>query len=147
MSGQFTLPASNRLRSKKCIDELFKNGRGIIVKPLRITWLTEKASESHHNGCEILVSVSKRNFKRSNKRNTIKRRLREAWRLNSVDFNHLLINNNLSLYLAIIYTDKEIVEYKIIEQSLTTAIDKINNKIASLLQTKEEHPHLNQNNN
>lgn len=134
MSKQFAFPSSQRLRSKKRIDELFKNGRGIVVKPLRITWIAESATETHKAGCEILVSVSKRNFKRSNKRNTIKRRLRESWRLNSSEFNQLITDKNISIFVAIIYTDKEIAEFKTIETNLITAIDKLKKKLEPLVE-------------
>ncbi len=63
-----------RLKQKKDIDRLFKEGRIKYGHDLLLRYIFEKQSE----GCCFGVSVSKSKFKRAVDRNRIKRQLREA---------------------------------------------------------------------
>lgn len=77
-----TLKKRERLCSMKLTNRLF-NGAGshsMAAFPVRIVWM-EKEREEHESPIQILVSVSKRHFKRAVKRNRVKRQLREAYRL------------------------------------------------------------------
>ena len=75
---EFGFPSSEKLKAKKDIDRLFKEGKWITTGNLRIIWL---ASESE---TKVGVSVSKRYFKKAVHRNRVKRLLREAYRLNKL---------------------------------------------------------------
>ncbi len=55
---EFGFPSSEKLKAKKDIDRLFKEGKWITTGNLRIIWL---ASESE---TKVGVSVSKRYFKK-----------------------------------------------------------------------------------
>ena len=77
-----TLSKRERLCSMKLTDRLF-NGAGshsAAAFPLRIVWM-EKERDGQEAPVQILVSVSKRHFKRAVKRNRVKRQIREAYRL------------------------------------------------------------------
>jgi ribonuclease P protein component len=66
----------------KLTDRLF-NGAGshsMAAFPLRVVWM-EKERDGQESPVQILVSVSKRHFKRAVKRNRVKRQIREAYRL------------------------------------------------------------------
>ena len=77
-----TLSKRERLCSMKLTDRLF-NGAGshsMAAFPLRVVWM-EKERDGQESPVQILVSVSKRHFKRAVKRNRVKRQIREAYRL------------------------------------------------------------------
>ena len=75
-----TLHKSERLDKKKVIDKMFSGGaRSFSVFPLRVVYLPVEELEAP---VSILVSVSKRRFKRAVKRNRVKRQIREAYRKN-----------------------------------------------------------------
>lgn len=59
---------------------MFAGGsRSFSIFPLRVVWLPAEELDVQ---ASILISVSKRRFKRAVKRNRIKRQIREAYRLN-----------------------------------------------------------------
>lgn len=62
------------------IEKMFAGGsRSFSVFPLRVVYLPVEELEAP---VSILVSVSKRRFKRAVKRNRVKRQIREAYRMN-----------------------------------------------------------------
>lgn len=106
------LPRSERLRSKKEIGQLFELGRSSSRKPLRVV-----SVQSENNA--ILVSVPKRLFKRAVDRNLLKRRIREAYRLNR----QLLGEHKFRI--AILYTSGTIHSYATIEASLCAIMTEL----------------------
>ncbi len=113
-----TLHRQQRLRGKIAIAKLFKTGKAKIAYPLRICYLLNEQSND-----QIVVSVPKKLFKRAYKRNLLKRRIREAYRLNQ----HLISNSEQHKQIAFMYISKEIATYKEIENSVITLLNKINN--------------------
>jgi len=109
-----SLPKSERLSSKKAIGELFDKGRSGVVFPVRYLFI-ENGKEIN----SILVSVSKRHFKRANRRNLIKRRIREAYRINKSP----LKGKNLDI--ALIYISKEAEEFGAIEAAIKRIISRL----------------------
>jgi len=75
-----TLPKSERLCGKKPVAALMDRGRGGVSGCLRYRFLRREGIEADAPA-RILVSVPKRNFKRAVKRNLLKRRIRESYRL------------------------------------------------------------------
>ena len=75
----------------------------------------------------ILFSTPKKFHKRANKRNTIRRRMREIYRLNK----QLLVEplGNRRIELALIYSSKTLHDYKTIEHALRKSLEQI---VASL---------------
>ena len=72
------LKKEERLSLQKSVEALFEPGhQSFSAFPLRAVFLSTEES-----GVRILVSVSKRHFKRAVRRNRIKRQMREAFRKN-----------------------------------------------------------------
>ena len=100
--GKLTFHKKERLSSKKLIQELFEKGSSFYLFPFKVFFMPnpDQASDGH----QVVISVSKRNFKRSVDRNLIKRRVREGYRLNKT-----LLSTNNKLLIAYIYSVKEIL--------------------------------------
>jgi ribonuclease P protein component len=125
----FAYPKIERLRSKILIDKVFENGRKQYNSNLKIIWLAHILPEQVP--VQSLVSVSKRRFKRANKRNLLKRRLREAFRKNKNDFYKSIENAGIQIALVIIYNSDSLSDFKSIEENLLTAFENIKSKISS----------------
>ena len=72
-----TLPKSERLSGLSRVSELFAHGKSGSCGCIRYRFLKRDDDAPSR----IVVSVPKRNFKRAVKRNLLKRRLRESYRL------------------------------------------------------------------
>ncbi len=120
----FTFPKNEKLKSKKLIDQLFREGKGITSFPIKIIYL--KTPLSKEVKFQAGVTVAKRNFKSAVDRNRIKRLLRESYRLNKP-----LIFNNMEGNFAflILYLGKEMPTYLEIEQSMLGVFQKILNHV------------------
>ncbi|MBO6517390.1 MAG: ribonuclease P protein component [Bacteroidia bacterium] len=97
---------SERLKSRDRIQEIFSGNSERVGKYPLLLFYT-KSDEASASSFQVLFSVSKRNFPRAVDRNTMKRRMREAFRANKTALNDLLPLNN-QLALAVIYTGKEL---------------------------------------
>ena len=75
----------------------------------------------------MLVSVSKRNHKRANVRNLLKRRLREAYRLNRNPLRY--ISGGGRFNLGLLYVSKEIADYTSIENAVQKIIRNLSERI------------------
>lgn len=120
-----TYSKKERLKSKKLIEQMFKEGRSVSVYPLRLVYL--KTTFTDNVILKAGVSVSKRHFKNAVDRNKIKRLLREAYRLNKP-----LYFNNFSTHCAfmILYIGSEKPTFKQIDIKMKLLLDKFHKDIS-----------------
>ena len=119
-----TLTKPERLSSYGAIRRLFKEGQSGFVYPFRYMFYVEDAAQTE---AAILFSTPKKFHKRANKRNTIRRRMREAYRLNKEVLTAPLGNRRIEL--ALVYSSKTLHDYKFIENALKKSLEQI---VASL---------------
>ena len=123
-----SLRKSERLNKKKVIEKMFAGGsRSFSLFPLRVVYLPVEELEEN---VSILVSVSKRRFKRAVKRNRVKRQIREAYRKNKHALLEALAGRNLRLALAFIYLSDKLEESSLIEERMKTALSRVAEKVA-----------------
>lgn len=114
---------TERLSGKKKIENLFFNGRTFFIHPFKIVWIENEILEIP--AVKILISVSKRNFKKAVDRNKIKRRIREAYRKNKIPLIQFIESKNKSIIFSIIYVSKEICPYHEIENKIKIVLKKM----------------------
>jgi ribonuclease P protein component len=112
----FSFPKSERLHKKKTIQELFDKGSSFYLYPFRVFF--QNAPDLPAN--QVLFSVSKRNFKRAVDRNLLKRRMREAYRLNKHS-----IPGTSKFQIAYIYTSKELLPVNQIEEKMVLSFKRL----------------------
>ena len=115
-----TLTKPERLHSFGAIRRLFKEGQSGFVYPFRYMFYVEDAAQTE---AAILFSTPKKFHKRANKRNTIRRRMREAYRLNKEILTSRLGDRRIEL--ALIYSSKTLHDYKFIENALKKSLEQI----------------------
>ncbi len=117
---RYTFPKEEHLCRKKLIDELFGKGSSSFgVYPVRLVFTLCEAPTAAPP--LVLISVSKRTFKRAVDRNRLKRLLREAYRLHK----HLLVEKtggHCVATLGILYTGKEKSELPLLEKKLISGL-------------------------
>ena len=125
-----TLHKSERLDKKKVIEKLFAGGaRSFSLFPLRVVYLPVEELEET---ASILVSVSKRRFKRAVKRNRVKRQIREAYRKNKHAMLQTLEEQGCRMAIAFIYLSDQLQESALIEERVKTALARICEKVAPI---------------
>lgn len=124
---EFTLHKEERLCSQKTIEDLFSLGESFLAYPLKVVFL--KTDPSQPTPVQAAFTVSKRNFKRAVKRNLIKRRMREAYRLNKAVLYGELGAKQLNLAIMFVYIAKDITEYPGLEKAMISAFKKLLAKV------------------
>ena len=118
-----TLHKVERLDKKKIIEKMFAGGsRSFSVFPLRVVYLPVEELEAD---ASILISVSKRRFKRAVKRNRVKRQIREAYRKNKGPLWQVLQEKGLGLTIAFIYLSDELCRTEEIEEKVKVLLARI----------------------
>ncbi|RNI23349.1 ribonuclease P protein component [Rufibacter latericius] len=121
-SISYRFPKEERLRSKKLIEQLFREGSSFNSYPLRFVALHVPGPAELP--VQVLVSVSKRNFKKAVDRNRLKRQMREAYRLHK----HVLLKPQKeegTWYIGILYIGKEKNPFNLISKKLNSGLERL----------------------
>ena len=105
---------------------MFEAGRSVYAPPIRIVF---KLAEEGPFPVSMGVSVPKRLFKRAVDRNLLKRRIREAYRLNKHGLYDLLLQSDQKLHMFIQYTQKEISDFRSIEAGILKGLEKLRQEL------------------
>jgi len=124
---RFTFHKNERLCSKKVIEKLFAEGKSLFVHPLKAVFIETSLNTGFP--VQVAFAVSKKSFKRAVMRNLLKRRMREAYRLNKNQFYDELSGNQIALFL--IFTSKAEEPYPAIESATKKMIKRVLKELKS----------------
>lgn len=121
------LRKAERLHRKTVIDLMFTGGisKSFSVFPLRVVYMSIPEQDEQ---ASILISVSKKRFKRAVKRNRVKRQIREAYRKNKHDLLDILSEREQKIAIAFIYLSDELVSSDVIEEKMKVLLARIAEK-------------------
>lgn len=124
--AQHSFPSDEKLKSSKLISKLFNEGNSHFSYPIKFMYLLDKPQQ--WSKPQVGISVSSKIFKKAVDRNLIKRRMREAYRLNKSELLDFMKAENVSFYGMFIYIAKEVISYQEIENGISKIIQKMNTK-------------------
>ena len=123
MAGTFSYNKFEKLKSRKQIELLFAQGKSISSFPVKVFYLPVEHTPEHP--VQVGVGVSARNFKKAVDRNTIKRRMREAYRLHKLPLHEHLITNQKSVAVFILWIDKQLPTTAALQDLMPTVVEKL----------------------
>lgn len=123
--SEFSFTKAEKLKSRKTIAILFEKGRSAYSFPVKILYYYKPFSVKVQNPVKCGVSVSSKKFKRAVDRNLLKRRMREAYRLNKNELISTSKEKNLEVNLFILYLANEKEDFSRIRQGVISALKMI----------------------
>lgn len=125
--SKHTLNKSDRLKSYTKIRALFNEGEKLKQFPLTVFYLfgEENAAEKKEGSLQMGVAVGSRNFKRAVDRNLLKRRIREAYRLQKNELRASLLASGTVLEVFFVYGDNQIADYATISNVTKKILEKL----------------------
>ena len=119
---RYTFKKEEKLKSRKTIEQLFRDGKSFSVFPFRVLWkLTGTSVSSLQTG----FAVSSKHFKKAVDRNRIKRLMREAYRLQKNELQNQLKQQQKQLAVFIIYVGNELPEYDLVFDKTTNVLSRL----------------------
>ncbi|MHA7131253.1 ribonuclease P protein component [Algoriphagus namhaensis] len=115
----YRLPKSERLHSEKLIKELFSEGSSFFLYPFKVIFL--KSEKLEQEATAVLFSVPKKKIKKAHDRNLVKRRMKEAYRLNK----HSL-TVAAPIFLGLVYVSHELMEFSQLQSKITKVLHRLN---------------------
>lgn len=125
-SPKIKFPKKEKLTQHFLIEELFSaNHPSLMVFPIKMVYFFDTHTPLRMLP-KVLILVSKRNVNKAVNRNYVKRRIREAYRINK----HMLLSKLTpaiphNLVLMFIYTQKDIASFTQIQQSIQKIFSKV----------------------
>ncbi|UZD22205.1 ribonuclease P protein component [Algoriphagus halophytocola] len=115
----YRLPKSERLHADKLIKELFNEGSSFFLYPFKVQYFVKKGEDA--GTTRVLFSVSKKKIKKAVGRNYVKRRIKEAYRLNK----SLLPESDHSLSIGLIYVSSDLMEFSALEPKVIQVLERL----------------------
>lgn len=122
-----TFHKKERICGKTGISKLLAGGKHGNIPGFRYCYMTDNGLDFNR----IMVSVPKKLFKRAVKRNLLKRRIRESWRLQKQNVNATGID------ILFTYSTKEILDFTEIQSAVGKIIEKVNKATATKISDHE----------
>jgi ribonuclease P protein component len=125
LAMKYSLPKSERLHAEKSIKELFEKGSSFFLYPFKIVFWVGEGLEDTAN--QVLFSVSKKKIKKATGRNYIKRRLKEAYRLNKA------LLPPTGLLLGFVFVGEAKMSFGELEPKMKLVLQKLPNELSKNL--------------
>ena len=123
----FEFPKKQKLCSETVIQEMFYNGKSFKTSAVRLVW--KVSNNEDEVTIKSIIVVPKKKIRLAVKRNIIRRRMKEAYRLHKMEFENMLKDSDLQLSIAMIYQKENILPYKTVEEEIKLILERLSKEI------------------
>ena len=120
---RLTLEKKERLNNRSLIRHLYTGGNIFHLSPFRVIWLPLR--EKTGDCFQLLISVPKSNIRLATGRNQIRRRIREAYRLNKGILREAVAKGAPAAAFCITYTSREILPFSTIQEKIILILQRL----------------------
>ncbi len=132
----FKLKKDEKLCSRTAVDLLFGEGKSLMAFPLRAAYRLRPRGE---HPVQFLISIPKKRIRHAVGRVTLRRRVREAYRLNRRELLQApLAQTAWGVDIAFVYLDSSLAPYSVINEKMISLLNRIAQAAA------QEQPTVNQ---
>lgn len=119
----YKLNKDEKLCSRTAVNRLFDEGKSLMAFPLRAAYRLRPCGE---HPVQFLITIPKKRIRRAVQRVTLRRRTREAYRLNRHQvLSPVLEQQGVGVDIAFVYLDSTPVPYSVIEEKMITLLSRI----------------------
>ena len=137
---RLTLRKGERLHHRTLVNNVYDKGEALYCYPLRLQWRACDADElrasfraeipAHIDPLQMMVTIPKRKQRHAVDRVLLRRRVREAYRLNRLELKEIAKSSGYAtISLSFIYISPEKCTYGKIERAMKTLLVKIAEKL------------------
>lgn len=140
----FGFTKDERLHHRSLVEGLFRKGRSFYEFPFRVTWRQLSGEQLQMNfrnvvpegigKLQMMVTVPKKKRRHAVDRVLMRRRIREAYRLNRLPFKAALqeVDSLRTFSLALVYVHDKNLPYNVVEEKMISLLDKLSKKLPPL---------------
>ena len=124
----YTLRKNEKLRSRTAVNLLFDQGKSLMAFPLRAA---DRVREPGEDNVQMLISIPKKRIRRAVNRVTLRRRVRESYRLARRELLiPVLEQYGAGVDIAFVYLDNSPAPYSVIEEKMASLLTRIAQAVA-----------------
>lgn len=123
LKGKNTFCTAEKLKSKKLIEQLFKEGKSVSHNGFTLVYLFTPLNCLYP--AQAGFSVPKKSFKHAVDRNRIKRLLREAYRMQKLPLYEKLVADKKQAALMWVYKGREMPDYDKVQKEVQFCLKKL----------------------
>lgn len=127
MDTPFKFSKLERLKQRRLFDALFSGANRSIAHPVMVLW--KQIPLPSQTSIQVGFSVPKKHFKKASERNTIKRRLREIYRLENKSLKHKLAEGRTQIAVLFIVLKTDNTSYEGLQKKMMVLLREIEQKV------------------
>lgn len=123
----FSFRPEERMKLRKNIETLFQSGEAFLIFPLRMIHLkvTLSSSSVAQVPIQLGISVPKKRIKKAVQRNLVKRRIREAWRLQKGKYFPNPGSLDFQIQVFVIYLSDKMLSFSVIDEAVGKCLQRL----------------------
>ena len=135
----YKLNKDEKLCSRTAVNRLFDDGKSLMAFPLRAAYRLRPRGD---NPVQFLISIPKKRIRKAVNRVTLRRRVRESYRLNRRELLQApLEQSGWGVDIAFVYLDNTPAPYSVIDEKMTSLLQRIAQAAADQLTSQPNEQH------